>query len=333
LAAVLAERKRGGFVRECHGDLHLGNMVLVDGRVRIFDAIEFNPELRWIDVMSEVAFLAMDLLQRGRGDLAFRFVNAYLERTGDYEGVRVLRYYLVYRALVRAKVAAIRAAQDETPGPQRSTLQSKCRHHLRVAHELAQGSQAALIINHGVSGSGKTHASQIILESIGAIRVRSDVERKRAYGLAASARTGAGIGEGLYAGDATSATYARLAALAQAIVEGGFPAVADATFLKREQRDRFRALAARLHAGFAIADFQAPEAVLRARVQQRERAAADASEAGLAVLEHQLRTAEPLAPAEQASVFVFDTSLMSEEEIRTQARRMLESLSPEPRAH
>src|SRR6266516_4567782 len=98
-------RVEEGFVRECHGDLHLGNIARIDGELTIFDCIEFNPALRWIDVMSEVAFTVMDLEDRGRADLSHRFLNAYLERTGDYSGLAVLRFYLVYRALVRAKIA------------------------------------------------------------------------------------------------------------------------------------------------------------------------------------------------------------------------------------
>src|SRR6185295_1695793 len=101
-----------GFVRECHGDLHLGNIARIDGEPVIFDCIEFNKEMRWIDVMSEVAFTVMDLEDRAHAALAHRFLNAYLERTGDYAGLAVLPVYLAYRAVVRAKVALLRAAQD-----------------------------------------------------------------------------------------------------------------------------------------------------------------------------------------------------------------------------
>ena len=109
--SLFEQRLVQGYVRECHGDLHLGNIVLVDGQPVPFDGIEFNPALRWIDVMSEIAFTVMDLLHYRRADLAWRFLNAWLEATGDYAGIRVLRFYLVYRAMVRAKVGAIRAAQ------------------------------------------------------------------------------------------------------------------------------------------------------------------------------------------------------------------------------
>ena len=104
-------RKRGGFVRECHGDLHLGNIVLLAGEPVPFDCVEFNAAFRWIDVMSEVAFLVMDLEEHGYPALAFRFLNRYLEATWDYAGLRVLRFYVVYRAMVRAKVACIRGGQ------------------------------------------------------------------------------------------------------------------------------------------------------------------------------------------------------------------------------
>lgn len=319
LSGVFARRLAEGFVRECHGDLHLGNMVLVDGRVRIFDAIEFNAELRWIDLMSEVAFLMMDLLQRGQEALAYRFINAYLERTGDYAGVSALRYYVVYRALVRAKVAAIRAAQSDTPPQQHQALLQKCQAHLRLADAIVRDARGAVVINHGLSGSGKTWASQVVLETAGAIRIRSDVERKRMHGLAAGARTGARVEAGIYSVDATAAVYERLLELARAVAEAGFLALVDATFLKRAQRDLFRDLAKGLGVGFAIADFQADEAVLRARVAAREKQGYDPSEAGLEVLEHQLRSQEPLRDDETRIAVSFKTDSMTATDLRAQA--------------
>lgn len=317
------ERQRAGFVRECHGDLHLGNMVLIEGAVRIFDAIEFNPELRWIDVMNEVAFLAMDLAARKRDDLAWRFVNGYLEHTGDYDGARVLRYYLVYRAIVRAKVAAIRAAQPDAAAQDRSALQEKCAQHLALAMRFAQDEAPTLIIHHGLSGSGKTTCSQIILEAIGAIRIRSDLERKRLHGLEAIARTGAPVGGGIYAAADTADTYDRLARAAEAALAGGFPVLVDATFLQRGQRDAFRKLAARLDVPFRIAHFEAAPEVLRRRVAARERQGLDASEAGLAVLEHQLRSVEPLTPDEQPLAVRFDTERLNAEQVRARAHDLL----------
>lgn len=327
LDELFLARKRNGFVRECHGDLHLGNMVMVDGRVRIFDALEFNAQLRWIDVINEAAFLGMDLEQRGRGDLAWRFLNAYLQHTGDYAGAQLLRYYMVYRALVRAKVAGIRAAQSDLQPAQRTALEAKCHNHVALAHRLATSTRPALIIHYGLSGSGKTTASQVILEHLGALRVRSDVERKRLQGLAASARTGSDIGAGIYGAEAGSATYARLARAAEDVVRGRCIALIDATFLRRADRDTFRTLARRLGIPFGIAEFAARPETLRSRVLQRECESRDASEAGLEVLEHQLRVCESLSAEERAMASTFDTEHMGVEEIRTESQRMLARLS------
>ncbi len=327
LETLFTRRRQDGCVRECHGDLHLGNMVLVDGRVRVFDALEFNAELRWIDVISEAAFLGMDLEQHRRGDLAWRFLNAYLEHTGDYAGARVLRYYMVYRALVRAKVAGIRATQAELAPERRAALTEKCHSHVALAHRLATQARPALIVHYGLSGSGKTTASQVILETIGALRVRSDIERKRLHGLAPSARTGSSMGGGVYTAQATYATYARLASAAEDVVRGGCIALVDATFLRRAERDAFRALAQRLGVPFGIAEFTAAAETLRRRVESREREAGDASEAGLEVLEHQLRTREALSPEERALSTTFDTERMSVEEIQAESQRMLARLT------
>jgi aminoglycoside phosphotransferase family enzyme/predicted kinase len=327
LVPQFAERRRQGFVRECHGDLHLANMVLIDGKVRLFDAIEFSPELRWIDVMSDVAFVVMDLAVRGRDDLGARFLNAYLEHTGDYAGLRVLRYYVVYRALVRAKIAAMRAAQASLDAAQREGLVDKCRRHLALAQRIALGARPVLIIHHGLSGSGKTWASQAMLESVGGIRIRSDVERKRLHGLAPAARTGAGVGSGIYNQAASQSTYARLAALAEDALAGGFPVFVDATFLKRAQRDAFHALAQRLRVPLRIACFRASLDTLKARIASRAAAGADASEAGVQVLEAQLREQEPLAAVEEQLSVRIDTEHVTPHDLANLARDLVE---PQP---
>ncbi|HXX13115.1 MAG TPA: AAA family ATPase [Burkholderiales bacterium] len=329
LQGVFEERHREGFVRECHGDLHLGNMVLIDGRVRVFDCIEFNPLLRWIDVMNETAFLAMDLIQRGRSDLAFRFLNRYLEISGDYAGVRLLRYYMVYRALVRAKVAAIRAAQDDIAPASTPALRAKCSAHLVLAKQLIDAATPVLAIFHGLSGSGKTRVSQIVLQTVGAIRVRSDIERKRLHGFTAVAHTGSAVGQGVYTDSASVATYDRLAELAGCIVEARFPVLVDATFLQRAQRQRFRALAEQVGVPFIILHTEASEAELRRRINLRANEASDASEATDAVLDRQLGQQEPLDTRELSSMWTIDTQRMNERDIAEQARQQLQDLGAE----
>jgi aminoglycoside phosphotransferase family enzyme/predicted kinase len=282
--AFLARRQQG-FVRECHGDLHLGNIALVDGEVTLFDCIEFNPTMRWIDVMSDVAFLVMDLLDHRRPDLAARFLNAYLERTGDYDGLAVLRFYTVYRAMVRAKVASI--AQDDA---------TRCGYVELATHEIAPR-RPSLVITHGVAGSGKSTRAQALVDA-GAIAIRSDVERKRLRGLPADARTASATEGGIYTEDASRDTYTRLAALARTVVEAGYTVVVDATFLKRQQRDLLRGVAGNLGVPFLIAECSAPVAALEERVARRLDAGRDASEATLEVLTRQLATQEPLAADE-----------------------------------
>jgi aminoglycoside phosphotransferase family enzyme/predicted kinase len=300
-------RRREGFVRECHGDLHLRNLVLLDGRIVPFDCLEFNDALRWIDVAAEVAFVVMDLVDHGLGAHAWRFLDAYLSETGDYGALAVLRFYLVYRAMVRAKIACLRAQQLPEGVPQRSDADGEFRGYLRLAEAFAALERRALIVTRGLSGSGKTVFSGLLTEEIGAIRVRSDVERKRLHGLDARVGSGAGIGEGIYGREATRRAYARLLDAARAVLEAGFPVAVDATFLARADRDAFRALACRLGVPFAIAACEAPEPVLRERIGARGRAGGDASEATLDVLTRQLAIAEPLSTEERTFAVEIDT--------------------------
>jgi aminoglycoside phosphotransferase family enzyme/predicted kinase len=300
LRETFAARRRGGFVRECHGDLHLGNIAFLEGRPVLFDCIEFDPELRWIDVMNEVAFLAMDLLEHGLAAAAWRFLNAYLETTGDYAGVRVLRYYLVYRAVVRAKIACIRSQQPGAGDAAQGRAHREFGEYLALAGSLIASGRRAIVVMHGLSGSGKTTVAQKMSESLGAVRVRSDVERKRLHGLAAGARTQAEAFAGLYSPEGTRLTYERLAQVARDVVESGYGVIVDAAFLRRAEREEFRALARELGTPFVIASCQASEATLRDRVARREAARSDASEAGVSVLEKQLATQEALGADELA---------------------------------
>jgi aminoglycoside phosphotransferase family enzyme/predicted kinase len=307
LAKTFAGRKRDGFIRECHGDLHLGNVAWVDDGPLIFDCIEFNEDLRWIDVMSEIAFLVMDLSDRGAAALARRALNAYLEGTGDYAGLRVFAYYHAYRALVRAKVACLAWSQAEPDDAARARLVREYRGYLDLASRSSPAGPPFLAITCGVSGSGKSMVAQGVVEELGAIRIRSDVERKRLFGLPPRARTGAGLDEGLYAPDAGVRTYARLAELARAVLDGGFPVVVDAAFLTVTQRRTLRAVAEQRGVRFVILDVRASETELRARVAKRTREGRDASDADLAVLSRQLVTRQPLDDDERVGIVAVET--------------------------
>ena len=319
LCNVFAQRKREGRVRECHGDLHLGNIVFLDGEPRAFDCIEFNPDLRWIDVMNEVAFLVMDLHAANRPDLARRFLNTYLEFCGDHGGLRVLSYYFAYRAMVRGKIGLIRARQLEPGSEGQGPLQESCHRYFELARSCASPGPGFLAITHGFSGSGKTTLSQSLVELTGAIRIRSDIERKRMHGGSLTDRPTPGVASGLYSADVTDSTYQRLLELAGTILESGHGVIVDATFLQRRHRDLFCAFAASARVAFSIVDFTVREEILRERIAARLEQGQDASDADLAVLEHQLATHEPLQADELAFVFAYDASRPADDAQRLQS--------------
>ena len=295
LAPLMNARKKAGRVRECHGDLHLANLVLIDQRVRLFDCLEFNEDLRWIDVASEIAFTYVDLLAHRQPGLANWWVDEVLSRSGDYEAALLLRFYAVYRALVRAKVAAIRNLQFPDDG-------HEVLRYVALAEFLATPTPKHLLITHGLSGCGKTVASTARLlndPQAATLRLRSDVERKRLFGLAATEVSGSATDAGIYAATASAQTYARLRSLAAMLLQAGGTVMVDAAFLKRADRDAFRALALDAGATFEILAPQATPAQLRERILARSALGRDASEATLDVLTQQLRTLETLQPDER----------------------------------
>ncbi len=308
LAATFEYRRAGGFVRECHGDLHLGNIVELDSGPCLFDGIEFNAGLRWSDVISEIAFLVMDLEEHGEPRLARRLLNRYLERTGDYAGLAVLRFYLVYRAMVRAKVDAIRLGDSSQPASQRRSLRREFGTYLAVADHDAEVSPPSLIIMHGLSGSGKSHVAGQIVENSAAIQIRSDVERKRLFGLGETERVEGVAAAELYSSAANERTYGRLAELARTIIESGFPVVVDAAFLARDERELFRRLARDLQVPFLIVACSAPESVLLERVTARKRVGRDASDAGVGVLRQQLQRDTQIDGEPQEEIIQVDTA-------------------------
>lgn len=308
LTPILEARREEGHVRECHGDMHRGNIALIDGEPVIFDALEFNPALRWIDTASELAFLLMDLEETGESACAWRLLNRYLELGGDYGALQVLDFYKVYRALVRAKVIAIRLGQSNLSPEATNAAREECARYLALADSYTQRRRPRLLIACGLSGTGKSRLGHQLREALPIVHLRSDVERKRLFGLTPDARTTGAPGSGIYFPQATDWTYERLYRLAGIALASGYDVLVDATFLTRARRGLFRHLAKFRNARFAILVLDAPIDLLRRRVVRRLAEACDESEASLAVLEQQRRICECLDEVEEGLALKIDSS-------------------------
>jgi aminoglycoside phosphotransferase family enzyme/predicted kinase len=305
LEPVFRQREQQGFVRECHGDLHAANIVRLGNRLLPFDCIEFNPDQRWIDVIDDVAFLVMDLIGHERNDLALSLLSRYLEVTGDYAGLQVLPFCAVYRALVRAKVDAltIEAVPDRA-----SEFRTRLQRRIRAAAHWTARAKPALILMHGPSGSGKSWMSARLVSELPAVRIRSDLERKRIAGLDLRQAAAAAVRMGIYSPEFSHRTYARLAECAEHCLNAGFNTIVDPAFLDPTDRETFRSLAQRMGVPCFVVSCQADPVTLTQRLQERSAARSDPSDADLSVLDAQLREIEPFAAAEQRCVIAVDTS-------------------------
>ncbi|RMT78861.1 bifunctional aminoglycoside phosphotransferase/ATP-binding protein [Pseudomonas viridiflava] len=288
LKPLMARRKAEGFIRECHGDIHLGNATLIEGKVVLFDCIEFNEPFRKTDVYADTGFLAMDLEDRGLKSLSRRLVSQYLEKTGDYEGLELLNFYKAYRAMVRAKVALFSQSAD-ADGVQRAATLRQYRNYANLAESYSAIPSRFMVITHGVSAVGKSHVAMRLVDALGAIRLRSDVERKRLF---------ADQNTALYGEQASSATYDRLHELAGKVLRAGFGVVIDATYLKHEQRVAAAKVAETTGVPFLILDCEAPDAVIEGWLEQRQAQNTDPSDATMDVIKAQQASREPLTAEE-----------------------------------
>lgn len=307
LEPLLKERFDRQLVRNCHGDLHLRNLVRLPEGIRAFDCVEFDRDLRHIDVFCDIAFLLIDLVVRRRHDLAANFLDRYLERTGDYQGMQVFSLFFVYRCLVRAKVAAIR--MSERPGQQDSVAdREEMNRYVDMARRQIANRKPILLIMSGLSGSGKTWVSAKLVGALPAIRVRADVERKRLFGLHESAASGSAVGGGIYTNEASQQVYRRLNDIAASMLEHQHNVILDAAFLSKADRAAAIELARASGQLAVLVEVTAPIPVMQKRLEQRAILAADASEAGVEVLQHQLGIAEPVEDSEGPLVIRIDNT-------------------------
>jgi uncharacterized protein len=305
LAACMATRRADGWVRECHGDLHSGNIVWRGARLVAFDCMEFEPAFRWIDVADEVAFLLSDMAARGYALHAHAFLGGYLAQGGDYQICRLLRAYQAHRALVRAKIVALNA--EDARNSELELLRTTFACRVRYATSVLSPLRPRLLLTFGLSGAGKTWLARQLSERLGAIHLRSDLERKRLAGLAEAARSSSGLGQDLYSECANTQVYAKLRRDAEEALAGGYDAIVDATFGRRNERAEFRQLAQRCGVEISLVKCSAPIEILRARINARA-AGADASEADERVLGWQIQHQDALDAAEEARAISADTT-------------------------
>ncbi|RLA72588.1 MAG: aminoglycoside phosphotransferase [Epsilonproteobacteria bacterium] len=320
LKPLLQQRKEKGFVRECHGDMHLHNMALHEGELILFDAIEFNPYLNHIDVISDLSFLLMDLEYRGLIRHSHRLMNHYLELTGDYEAVVLLDFYKTYRAMVRAKVAALRIGQ-EMEADKRTVLMDEVLRYIDLAKNYCERKEPFLAIAHGLSGSGKSTFALMMVEEHGVVRIRSDVERMRMFEREKEDT----LEEGIYTQDATKATYEHLLELATSVYKGGYPVIVDATFLKQWQRQIFFKYARLANIPFYLFTMACDIKLMQSRVEQRSQEGSDISEADLGVLQMQQKSVEPLSESERELEVIIDctsSASMSESASKIEKRSL-----------
>jgi len=317
LSSEMAVRKRNGFVRECHGDLHLGNMAHIDQQVVFFDCIEFSHDLRWIDVVNEVAFVAMDVAERGYVALSWHFLNAYLQMTGDYASLALYRYYYVYRAMVRAKVALLVTTGIGVSGDTVQQAWSEYRAYIDLALSQTGQPKPCIILMHGYSGSGKSTIAGRLADIVGAIHLRSDIERKRMFNLEANASSHSRLNAGIYSRQMSTDVYKQLRAQCREVASSGYKVIVDATFLKSSQRDQFRDLAQSLSLPFHIVSVEAPVDIMKKRVRDRMRKESDPSEANEEVLVAQLKYHNGLTEQEQQYLNIIDNSdSVSDDELK-----------------
>ncbi|MCW8853179.1 MAG: AAA family ATPase [Gammaproteobacteria bacterium] len=291
LKSSFVTRKQNGFIRECHGDLHLGNIALINNKIVPFDGIEFNDSFRWIDTISDIGFLIMDLEDHHYHEYACEFLNQYLEITGDYPGLCVLGYYKIYRAMVRAKVSGLRLQQLTTKNDEYTRDIDELKNYLNLAEKYCNKNPVSIIITHGISGSGKSYLADKLKNRIKAIVIHSDRERKRLFSR---------LKKELYSSDTTDKVYRYLLESAKAIIDSGYSAIIDATFLNFKYREEFKRMADSMEVSFFILNCKTSKHTLESRIVQRDMEKTSLSDADLTVMHKQIASYKPLKESELA---------------------------------
>jgi aminoglycoside phosphotransferase family enzyme/predicted kinase len=291
----LLRRRAAGRAVDGHGDLHLAHVWYPDDTAPVvIDCIEFDPELRRIDVAAELAFFVMDAAYRGREDLGELLLARYAEASDDYDLYGVVDYHILHRALVRASVAAVASGETEVESAQReAAARSAVRHLEMVSERLERPSRALIVLTTGLPGTGKSTVATEAARLLGDVSIASDRVRKHQAGLRASTRAAAAPGEGLYTRDRTRAVYAGLLERAEPVLRSGRPVVLDATYSLTGQRDAVRETAAGLGVPVLLLEVVCDEAVTLQRLEARLADPERISDAGPGIYRSQKERYEP----------------------------------------
>jgi uncharacterized protein len=320
---LLAGRVKEGFIRECDGDLHLGNICLGE-RICIFDCIEFNERFRYIDTAADIAFLLMDLEYAGHGELCLPFLQTYRAATGDPCPEALLRFYQAYRAFVRGKVKSFRLLEPELPAEQLDQAKAAALRYFRLARGYALRERLApcLILTCGMMGSGKSALAGELSFQLGIGLERSDLVRKKLAGVPVTGRSQDGYDQGIYSSAFNEATYKELLQRAEKALVSGKSVLVDATFRRERDRDAFRRLALGLGAGFHLLETDCPEGLIKERLERRRLDPAEVSDGRWELFPRQLAEFEKPSPGES---IVVDSSRPLPEAV-DQALRAMEIL-------
>jgi len=313
-------RVEGGFLRECDGDLHLGNICLTD-RICIFDCIEFNERFRYIDTAADIAFLLMDLEYAGRPDLGRAFLEAYQEATGDLGLGALLNFYQGYRAFVRGKVKSFLLSEPGIPAETLDQAKAAARRYFQLARGycLRERLAPSLIITCGLMGTGKSALARELSFQLGLPLERSDLVRKRLAGHPLSGGGEKAYDEGIYQEPFNKVTYRALLQLAEQALISGKGIVIDATFRRASDRAAFRGLARQFAAPFHLIELHCPEQLIKKRLELRRLDPNEVSDGRWELFAQQQSQFEPPERGESIRI---DSSLPLDKEVELALKGM-----------